>query len=183
MCKESRLLLFNCSHEMALAANVKQYFPPKNIQQMEADLCLLPLWWAEEGDAIVVDDVAEAQAFAREWGGALPDVVFTTWAEGYDALRNREGRDFVPSPWGWNMTVAERFRRYGVPSELIPNDAELSELRRMASREFVCGDSFAGLYGVSSHVVSHVPEFASSLNFPVPTGTDKLIFKSPWSSS
>lgn len=183
MCKESRLLLFNCSHEMALAANVKQYFPPKNIQQMEADLCLLPLWWAEKGDAIVVDDVAEAQAFAREWRGVLPDVVFTTWTEGYDALRNREGRDFIPSPWGWNMTVAERFRRYGVPSELIPNDAELSELRRMASREFVCGDSFAGLYGVSSHVVSHVPEFACSLDFPMPAGVDKLIFKSPWSSS
>jgi hypothetical protein len=81
------------------------------------------------------------------------------------------------------MTVAERFRRYGVPSELIPNDAELAELRRMASREFVCGDSFAGLYGVSSHVVSHVPEFACSLDFPMPAGADKLIFKSPWSSS
>ncbi len=41
---------------MALAANVKQYFPPKNIAQMEADLSLLPLWWAEEGDAVLMEN-------------------------------------------------------------------------------------------------------------------------------
>lgn len=183
MCRDSRLLLFNCSHEMALAANVNQYFPPKNIRQMEADLCLLPLWWAEDGDAVLVDDVAEAQAFVRERGAVLPDVVFTTWDEGYDALRKREGRDFVPSPWGWNRTVAERFRRYGVASDCIPDVSELDGLRRLASREFVCGGSFASLYGSSSHVVSHVPEFARSLDFSIPENAGKLIFKSPWSSS
>lgn len=183
MCKKSRLLLFNCSHEMALAANVKQYFPPKNILQMEADLCLLPLWWAEDGDAVVVDDVAEAQAFLREQRNVFPDVTFTTWAEGYDALRKRTGRDFIPAPWGWNKAVAERFRRYGVPSELIPDEDALAELRRLASREFVCGESFASLYDSSSHIVPHVPEFACSLDFPMPEGADRLIFKSPWSSS
>ena len=30
--------LFNCSNDMALAAHVRQYVPPKRIQQMEADL-------------------------------------------------------------------------------------------------------------------------------------------------
>ena len=32
-----RILLFNPSHEMALASNAAQYTPPKQIQQMEAE--------------------------------------------------------------------------------------------------------------------------------------------------
>ncbi len=39
--------LFNCSNDMALAANVRQYFPPKRIQQMEEDLCDLAKCWDE----------------------------------------------------------------------------------------------------------------------------------------
>lgn len=37
--------IFNCSNDMALAANVRQYFPPKRIMQMEEDLKDLALYW------------------------------------------------------------------------------------------------------------------------------------------
>ncbi len=37
--------LFNCSNDMALAAHVRQYVPPKRIQQMEADLADLARVW------------------------------------------------------------------------------------------------------------------------------------------
>ena len=37
--------LFNPSNDMALAANVRQYFPPRHIQQMEADLASLSRFW------------------------------------------------------------------------------------------------------------------------------------------
>lgn len=39
--------IFNCSNDMALAANVRQYFPPKRIQQMESDLEGLADYWEE----------------------------------------------------------------------------------------------------------------------------------------
>lgn len=39
--------IFNCSNDMALAANVRQYFPPKRIQQMEDDLKDLANYWEE----------------------------------------------------------------------------------------------------------------------------------------
>lgn len=39
--------IFNCSNDMALAANVRQYFPPKRIQQMESDLEALADYWDE----------------------------------------------------------------------------------------------------------------------------------------
>lgn len=37
--------IFNCSNDMALAANVRQYIPPKRIQQMENDLSSLSKQW------------------------------------------------------------------------------------------------------------------------------------------
>ena len=37
--------LFNPSNDMALAANVRQYFPPRHIQQMEDDLAGLARLW------------------------------------------------------------------------------------------------------------------------------------------
>lgn len=39
--------IFNCSNDMALAANVRQYFPPKRIMQMEEDLADLANYWPE----------------------------------------------------------------------------------------------------------------------------------------
>lgn len=37
--------IFNCSNDIALAANVRQYFPPKRIQQMEEELHELGRCW------------------------------------------------------------------------------------------------------------------------------------------
>jgi len=39
--------LFNCSNDMALAANVSQYLPPKRIQQMEEELADIRHYWSE----------------------------------------------------------------------------------------------------------------------------------------
>ena len=50
--------LFNCSNDMALAAHVRQYVPPKRIRQMEADLADLARVW-------------EGTRFAGPWGWSL----------------------------------------------------------------------------------------------------------------
>ena len=50
--------LFNCSNDMALAANVRQYLPPRRIQQMEDDLAALAQQW-------------EGTMFAGPWGWSL----------------------------------------------------------------------------------------------------------------
>jgi hypothetical protein len=49
---------FNPSNDMALAANVRQYLPPRRIQQMEADLVDLAKMW-------------ENTRFAGPWGWSL----------------------------------------------------------------------------------------------------------------
>ena len=50
--------VFNCSNDMALAANVRQYVPPKRIRQMEADLAAVARVW-------------EGTRMAGPWGWSL----------------------------------------------------------------------------------------------------------------
>jgi len=110
-----RILLFNPSHEMALATNAAQYTPPKQIQQMEADLCRLPLLWAEEGDIVLTKSPLR-----------LPQGGETSESEG--AL--------VPVPWGWNKSVRNRFLRLGVSPDLMPSEQQLDTWRNYASRSW-----------------------------------------------
>lgn len=155
---------------------------------MESDLRLLPLWWAEDGDAIVVDDVDEARAFVASVGCKLPEVVFTTWSENYGSLCQRTGREYVPSPWGWNLAVREMFRRMGVDDSLLPTDGELNDLRAFASREFSV-EYFKQLFSMADsssaslqRLVSVPPVFCRSAS-EVEMSAPQMIFKSPWSSS
>ena len=50
--------IFNCSNDMALAANVRQYLPPRRIQQMEMELADLARVW-------------DGTRFAGPWGWSL----------------------------------------------------------------------------------------------------------------
>lgn len=198
-----RLLLFNCSNDMALSLDCRQYFPPKQIMRMEDDLSVLPIWWADDGDAVIVTDVNEAYAFVdsyREFlssngicasSGILPDVVFTDWNEGYHKLSQRTGCEFVPSPWGWSRAVAERFRRFGVPGELMPADSALSLWRNFSSREFAVGyiREFIGEAEKDewgNGLVGRRMKFCKSAKEVCDTDWDsakQLIFKPLWSSS
>ncbi len=179
---------------MALAANVKQYFPPKNIAQMEADLSLLPLWWAEEGDAVLSEEL-----------GVWSEECVVAWSEGYQSLCERTGYEYVPCPWGWNKAIKERFRRFGVPERLLPSDEALEEIRRFASREFACeyiADLLAEAQkeGWGERLLGEEMRFVGIRNWELGIrnwpGGDKsegqqslipnsqfLIIKSPWSSS
>ncbi len=109
-----RLLLFNPSHEMALAADTAYYTPPKQVLRMEADLCTLPLLVAEKDDAILT-----------------PQGI-----TGMDGERIARVSSLVPTPWGWNKSVRNRFVKLGLNPKLMPTMAELDEWRLFASRRW-----------------------------------------------
>ncbi len=107
-----RILLFNPSHEMALASDAAQYTPPKHVRQMESDLCLLPLLWANDDDCILTPNgLVDVQ------GNDVSDIT-----------------DMIPTPWGWNRSVRNRFLRMGVNPSLMPSEQQLNVWRSYASR-------------------------------------------------
>ena len=52
---------FNPDHEIALAMNTRSFVPSRNVRQMCHDLAFLPALWAEDGDAVIADDVEYAR--------------------------------------------------------------------------------------------------------------------------
>lgn len=182
----NRLLLFNCSNDLALASNTREYIAPKSISAMESDLATLPAWWAQDGDAILLrnaSQVADAEKFFLQKGFKI---IFTSPEEGYHALCKRTRNTFTPAPWGWSKAAVSTFLQFGTPKEQIPDENEINIIRTLSSRNFA-SEYIAELL--------HAPQFAEhsqqliGKNMRFIRSLQELsmyhrtIFKSPWSGS
>lgn len=183
----NRLHIFNCSNDLALASDSSAYIPPKNIQLMEKELSSLPLWWANDGDAVLLlekEHIAEAQAIAERIGKRI---AFTTLAEGYDSLCQRCAcKGFVAAPWGWSKDIARRLLSYGVPKESVPDKERLEQLRRLSSKRYACEYiqqflSHATAERCDDLFVGEKMRYLQDIESLKITET--TILKSPWSSS
>ena len=200
-----RLLIFNCSTDMALASGKDNYTPPPMIQSMERELELLPLWWADDGDVVMVSDIAQAEAFLRslnahlgEMGLKSKNVYFADW-KGHLSNSSLSWSQLQPVPWGWNRDVARRCFRLGGFPGLIPDKKRLEGMRQLSNRRFAveyiggllsffCRQTFAEeqmdsnvLLGEEMTFVSDFPTFSELLSAMIPGGA--VILKAPWSSS
>ena len=78
--------LFNPSNDMALAANLRQYTPPRHIQQMEADLASLARQW---DDGPWGWSLATRQHYLR-MGIDPADLPSEAWLAGHRSLSSRQ---------------------------------------------------------------------------------------------
>ena len=111
------MYIFNPSHELALAADTQQYTPPRHVQQMETDLRDFPLLFADADGRVLIDGV------------------------------NVDGARAGLHVWGWNRALKVRLLRQGLDERLMPTDAEIDDIRCLASREY-CVDYAGKLYEI-----------------------------------
>lgn len=179
----ARLLLYNPSNDMALAAGVRQYTPTKPIVEMERKQAHFPEEWAETGD-----------------------VVLTDWEHtNYEALTRTAGTELIPAPWGWSASIKHRLSKFGVPDRLMPSDDQLMKWRELSNRQFAADyiQTFLAEWKKQSINPTHTNDAHQHHNemaFPPLVGhhmryyTDAgdiinaphphpFIIKSPWSSS
>lgn len=147
--------LFNCSNDMALAANVRQYLPPRRIQQMEDDLAELAQLW-------------EDTKFAGPWGWSL-------------ATKRRYEKMGVPSselPSDDWLAEVRRLSSRKFACEYIYDLLQTFNDERLLGQEMRYADALSpDLFAVkeeaqSSHSSNQEHDHCNS-----------LIFKSLWSSS
>ena len=50
----AKTFIFNPDNDLALANGDPNYLPPKSARRMAEDLAMLPAWWAEKGDTILI---------------------------------------------------------------------------------------------------------------------------------
>ena len=160
--------LFNPSNDMALAANVREYVPPKRIQQMEDDLSALAQVW-------------EGTRFAGPWGWSM-------------ATKRRFERMGIPSAElpadGWLQEVRRLSSREFACGYIKGLLHEVSD-DRLLGQDMAFVDSAA--LSVSDKIPQSVSDkipLSVSDKFPLSIFAEKahadaapLIFKSPWSSS
>ncbi|MBQ6432722.1 MAG: hypothetical protein IJJ94_02055 [Bacteroidaceae bacterium] len=137
-----RLLFFNPENDLALASNDPHYTPPASALQMAADLELLPLRWAGDGDFILLRDGSIRACEEASGGkkGCRSSLIHSSLLTLHSSLSNPNSSfitrhsSFSLLPWGWSPLLVRQLRDWGVPQELLPTEAELSDYRDYASR-------------------------------------------------
>lgn len=177
MCKT--LHIFNPGHDLALAANIDNFTPPHAARALRASLDYLPALWAEDGDAVLVDDAAHASyAFMR-----LSQQVakYRPWHEADVAFVEKTDLASLKvlgiEPWGWDRSLRYSLQRAGVEEVLMP-DADIMYSIRDESHRRTAKSMLDHLGMKGAEECRSINEISRLIYI-----YNKVVVKAPWSSS
>ncbi len=177
-----RYLYFNPETDMALAIGNKQYNEPKSILQFKSDLAILPVWYAEDGDCILVPDdfnIDLIEAILTKKFGGMVSVRMMRLSD----YKKVSKADDVLVPWGYNHTVHKWWQTMGRGQwsvdcdkirELSGRDFTIKILEYLQSKSFTFPDNFK-----NPIVAKSVDEILKVRE----KWEETIILKMPWSSS
>lgn len=131
-----KLHIFNPEHDLALAANQRNFTAPHAGRHLRSDLAFIPALWADEGDLVLVDDIDDAYDKVRHLGASyINKVEFITKPQLQKLMAESPVVDSV-HPWGWNIALKGELQRIGTPDIMLPTDEVLAQVRNISSREW-----------------------------------------------
>ena len=175
-----KLHIFNPEHDIALAANLANFTAPYAGRTLRKDLGFLPAIWADERDAILVDEKDDAR---QRW----MDCMERNGLKGREPhwVELRELRNLHPDcvePWGWDLSLRAQLLRYGIEEEIIPRVDEIEDIRHLSHRIHAAEilqslKSIPGTVGeaYSCHTIDEIEEMVARYHH--------VVLKAPWSSS
>lgn len=165
----SLLHLFNPENDMALAVNEPNYTPPRAALRLRRAASLLPMWWANKDDAILVEDDMNAEA----------ELLRTTYGLGGHPVKTApEG--FIPEPWGWSAYTRKIFYNAGVASGQLPSTETITEIRNLSHRRLTI--KILKHLGTPEQLLP-VEAFSVKEAFEAINRFGRAVIKLPWSSS
>lgn len=179
--------IFNPEHEIALACNLAHFTAPKAGRVLRADMGYLPVFWAEECDSIVVDNVEHSRqaldVFLNDYDWWLNGIcscsVKGTLTVGQ--LSQSDPQPAMVDPWGWDLAVCQRLRKQGVALSSLPSTERLQRIRELAHRR-----TSARLLGLLSMPGTTGSAFECQTIGEVEALAchyGRIVVKAPWSSS
>lgn len=152
-----KLHLFNPDNDLALAANVADYTPPRSVHRFREALAAIPAWLAQPGDNLYAPGVTP------QWLAS----------KGLDVGLDPVGD---PEPWGWSAAAAEFYRRLKIPGPF----PDIERIRSLSHRRSAL-NLYRALEGRLPYPLPPAPmEIRSTDELPE---TDRIMLKSPWSCS
>lgn len=167
--------LFNPENDLALAADIENYTPPRAALRLAQAGALLPLWYGDTGDMVLCYGVTE-----RWYDGVCE--AFGIRVGIYP--HSLHGLDAKASPWGWSLAARKAYGDDGFPRSMLPADDWLAAVRQLSHRrtaQLLAADlDEAGIKGISTAGIEILDAsgLASMLD-----GGRPLVLKMPWSSS
>jgi hypothetical protein len=173
------LHIFNPEHDIALAANLKNFTAPHAGRRLRSDMGYLPALWAHEDDAILVGDKEYAsRAFNQVNSRCHLHLTAPQWVD--RNMLAHESFDRI-EPWGWDKALCHQLHHDGVEVNLLPDDIHLDEIRLLSHRrtsaallpflqtEWTVGEAF------ECRTLQEVDELQYQYG--------QIVVKAPWSSS
>ena len=115
--------LYFPENDLALAADLDNYTPPRQAQIMHRDGATLPLWYGRDGDVFIAQGVNDRwYGFVRDAFGMYVDI-FTDNVCEYD-----------PAPWGWSRASRRAYMRAGFSPASLPDNRQLQLIRELSNR-------------------------------------------------
>ena len=113
---------------MALASGETNYMAPASARRMASELALLPMWYAEEGSAVLAPSAYNLDYVKKiqELLGLSVDLI----TEPELAIE----QDLDIRPWGWDVALRKRLSVLGVDEVLLPSMGQLNDLREYSHR-------------------------------------------------
>lgn len=176
------LLIFNPDTDYALASGSPFFTPPARVIELRRSMAFFPLRYSCPGDSLLLLDTPEvlpSAAIAEAEVKGVSIITLTGVADSLDAMPKP-----AILPWGWNPSLCRVLREAGADSSLVPDNEQLSALRRLSHRRLTIDFNAA--------IQKRLPHLSFELPCEI-TSEDEAVnywhthpgcyFKSPWSSS
>ena len=174
------LHIFNPEHDIALAYNRNHLTMPHAAQELRMNLGWIPAIWANDGDAILVDDIEYAIKASSHFKGPKADCVFVGWGDLSEMSRQID----AIVPWGWDVTISTALAEAGIEKRVLPDADKLNAMRNLSNRKHTTYVLETLRSGVESNTCgeSAYVESAQTIFSLIEKGR-QYVLKAPWSSS
>lgn len=176
----AKTYIFNPDSDLALANGDANYLPPRSARRMADDLSLLPAWYADEGDAVLIP----SSDVIYYWSKTLSNNILRSEIK---LVTNKESLPSQPLfPWGWNAALVKQMKVRGLGDEHLPSVEEMEALRALSSRRMAVEVLKALMQNLSdTHRLIGEAAFCVTEEEIVQqvTSYPTTMLKAPWSSS
>ena len=174
-----KLHIFNPEHDLAMASHLANFTAPHAGRALRADLCFLPGLWAEEGDAVLVDDADyAAKAFRRFLTVACIHRPMPQWLTKQELSHHDIS---VVDPWGWDKAIRFQLERNGVKASVLPSPDEIEVFRRLSHRR-LAAETLKNIQAEGTTGVAFECNAPDEIEEKI-IAYRQVVLKAPWSSS
>lgn len=132
------LYILNIEHDLALANGSWNYIPPKVAQQMNKDMGMLPIWYAENGSATICDKSPREDILDQM------DIHISTL---HPSVLKGQETAYNIHPWGWDHRICHNMSSIVGDKFAKPDIEKIKELsHRRSSIEILEKFAAQGLF-------------------------------------